>query len=129
MDFPGLIPLHLANSLEGCRKEDMAHISECSMSDLNFANDQNRVVYWGKIMGQNGDYLIAQGLGDSREDKKETAIIAGGDQTIADYFKSMKIIPKKTFRLGWVDSLPTTRLENARKSSKKQHGFDLYLKT
>jgi hypothetical protein len=59
----------------------------------------NRVVYWGKIMGQNGDYLIAQGLGDSRDDKKEGAIIAGGDQTISDYFNSMKMIPKKTFRL------------------------------
>ncbi len=50
-------------------------------------------------MGQNGDYLIAQGLGDSRDDKKEGAIIAGGDQTISDYFNSMKMIPKKTFRL------------------------------
>ena len=50
-------------------------------------------------MGQNGDYLIAQGLGDSRGDKKEGAIIAGGDQTISDYFKSMQMIPKKTFRL------------------------------
>jgi hypothetical protein len=72
-------------------------------------------------MGQNGDYLIAQGLGDSREDKKESAIIAGGDQTIADYFKSMKIIPKKTFRLGWVDSLLPTKpwhaLENQAKFS------------
>lgn len=59
-----------------------------------------RVVYWGKIQGQNGDYLIAQGLGDMRDDKKESAAIAGGDQTIEEYFKSMKMIPKKTFRLG-----------------------------
>jgi len=71
-----------------------------SLAILKNERGFSRVVYWGKIQGQNGDYLIAQGLGDSREDKKEGANIAGGDQTIAEYFDKMKIIPKKTFRLG-----------------------------
>jgi len=78
--------------------EEMAFLPP-SLNILKNEHGFSRVVYWGKIHGQNGDYLIAQGLGKVSGDKKEQAIVAGGDQTIPDFFKKMKMLPKTTFRL------------------------------
>mmetsp|Transcript_28676 Transcript_28676/g.55979 ORF Transcript_28676/g.55979 Transcript_28676/m.55979 type:complete len:306 (-) Transcript_28676:110-1027(-) len=71
-----------------------------SLSILKNEHGFSRVVYWGKIQGQMGDYLIAQGLGNVTSDKREASGQAGGDHTSPDFFKTMKMIPRKTFRLG-----------------------------
>uniref|UniRef100_A0A7S0V383 Radial spoke head protein 9 homolog n=1 Tax=Hemiselmis tepida TaxID=464990 RepID=A0A7S0V383_9CRYP len=71
-----------------------------SLSILKNEHGFARVVYWGKIQGQTGDYLIAQGLGSVAHDKREASNLAGGDHTTPDFFKGMKMIPKRTFRLG-----------------------------
>lgn len=59
-----------------------------------------RVYFWGKLQGVKGDYLIAQGLGDTASDKKQAAMNAGSDITVAQFFDTLQSVPKKTFRLG-----------------------------
>jgi hypothetical protein len=55
----------------------------------------SRVVYWGKLQGQAADYLIAQGFGEAKPGEAHQ----GGDIVIAQYFDTLKTIPKKSFRL------------------------------
>lgn len=53
-------------------------------------------MFWGKVQGKVGDYFIAQGLGELASlDHKG----AGGEIVVAEYFESLKAIPKKSFRL------------------------------
>jgi radial spoke head protein 9 len=59
-----------------------------------------RVHFWGKLQGIQRDYLIAQGLGDALTDKKEGALKASSDITVAEFFDTLQTVPKKTFRLG-----------------------------
>lgn len=59
-----------------------------------------RVVLWGKLQGIQTDYLVAQGMGDTPGDKKEGALNAGAEITVAQFFDTLQAVPKKTFRLG-----------------------------
>lgn len=96
-----------------------------SLEILKIENKFSRVVFWGKLQGKVGDYLIAQGLGEaaSMDAKAE-----GGEIVIAEYFETLKTIPKKTYRLspngvGWT-LLPTVDGELKSKVAK----YDAFVK-
>mmetsp|Transcript_4607 Transcript_4607/g.9075 ORF Transcript_4607/g.9075 Transcript_4607/m.9075 type:complete len:310 (-) Transcript_4607:346-1275(-) len=67
-----------------------------SLEILKIENKFSRVIFWGKLQGKMGDYVIAQGLGEAATlDSK----VEGGDIVVAEYFETLKAIPKKTYRL------------------------------
>lgn len=69
----------------------------CSMT-AERAFYMRRVVFWGKVQGKVGDYMIAQGLGEAASlDSKGSE---GGDVVIAEYFSTLKSIPKRTYMMG-----------------------------
>jgi hypothetical protein len=59
-----------------------------------------RVVFWGKIQGKVGDYMIAQGFGGEPEGEKTDDQTIPGHDVIAEYFSTLKAIPKRTYMLG-----------------------------
>eukprot|EP00286_Rhodomonas_abbreviata_P011435 CAMPEP_0181338604 /NCGR_PEP_ID=MMETSP1101-20121128/28728_1 /TAXON_ID=46948 /ORGANISM="Rhodomonas abbreviata, Strain Caron Lab Isolate" /LENGTH=304 /DNA_ID=CAMNT_0023449351 /DNA_START=253 /DNA_END=1167 /DNA_ORIENTATION=- len=90
----------LAAASGSCLTSEQRALLPTSLAILKNEHGFSRVYYWGKLQGLSGDYLIAQGLGDTLGDKKEAALKAGGELTVAEFFESLKTVPKKSFRLG-----------------------------
>jgi hypothetical protein len=68
-----------------------------------------RVVFWGKIQGKVGDYMIAQGFGGKPDGEVTDDQTIRGDDVIAEYFSTLKTIPKRTYMLG-ADGISWTEL-------------------
>ena len=69
------------------------------------------VLLWGKILGDAGEYVIAEGVGFAPEGKLERNKVAGSEPVLTEYFDSVKDIPRQFFRLGadgvsWVHAPP-----------------------
>jgi hypothetical protein len=60
----------------------------------------NSVLLWGKLLGDAGEYVIAEGVGFPPEGKAERNKVAGSEPVVAEYFDSVKDVPRQFFRLG-----------------------------
>ena len=60
----------------------------------------NSVLLWGKVLGDAGEYVIAEGVGFPPEGKIERNKVAGSEPVVTEYFDSVKNIPRQFFRLG-----------------------------
>jgi hypothetical protein len=60
----------------------------------------NSVLLWGKLLGDAGEYVIAEGVGFPPEGKVERNKVAGSEPVVTEYFDSVKDIPRQFFRLG-----------------------------
>jgi hypothetical protein len=58
------------------------------------------VLLWGKLLGDAGEYVIAEGVGFPPEGKLERNKVAGSEPVLTEYFDSVKDIPRQFFRLG-----------------------------
>jgi len=90
----------LAAASGSCLTAEQRAMLPTSLGILKNEHGFSKVFYWGRLQGTQGDYHIAQGLGQAIGDKKEAAIRTGGDLTVAEFFNNLSDVPKQFFRLG-----------------------------
>ena len=98
----------LAAASGSCLTAEQRAMLPSSLAILKNEHAFSKVFYWGRLQGIQGDYLIAQGLGQAIGDRKEAAIRTGGDLTVAEFFNNLNDIPKQFFRLGFLPTHTTT---------------------